>query len=198
MLDGITYAVESEKSEQELLEELSKQPGECMGYLQEQYAFRSEKNIFTDYTDEEREMLFGKSPMTVYDVVTALREANGENHYLKKVFNEQFVDSYCDYMLDRWKKELCNRIIPIQIKEIRDNLYRSITDEDNIRGKQVIEKLGVYIIRDKDGKKSLRSRIKEAAKNNDYELLSKLFQKFVKAHEELKALCKEYQDNLVY
>jgi glutamine synthetase len=198
MLDGITYAVESEKSEQELLEELSKQPGKFMGYLKESYAFRAEKNIFTDYSDEEREKLFGKPPKTVYEVINALREANGENDYLKKVFNEQFVDSYCDYMLDRWKKELCNRIIPIHIKEIRDNLYHSFTDKENIKGKQVIEKLGDYLLRDKEDKKCLRSRISEAAKNNDYELLSRLYQEFVKTHEELKALCQEYQDNLVY
>ena len=198
MMDGITYTVESEKSENDLLEELSKQPGEFMGYLKEPFAFRAEKNIFTDYTDEEREKLFGKSPKTVYDVINALREANGENDYLKKVFNEQFIDSYCDYMLDRWKKELCNRIIPTQIKVIRDNLYHSFADKENIKGKQVIEKLGEYLIRDKKDKKCLRSRIKEAAKNNDYELLSKLFQKFIKAHEELKNLCKDYQDNLVY
>jgi glutamine synthetase len=198
MLDGISYAVESEKSEQELLEELSKQPGEFLGYLKEPYAFRAEKNIFTDYTDEEREKLFGKAPKTVYDVINALKETNGDNDYLKKVFNEQFVDSYCDYMLDRWKKELCDRIIPIQAKEIRDNFYLCFEDEEVIKGKKVIEKLGEYLIRDKKDKKCLRSRIKEAAKDNDYELLSRLFQKFVKAHEEYKDLCQEYQDNLVY
>jgi len=58
--------------------------------------------------------------------------------------------------------------------------------------------LGDYLLRDKEDKKCLRSRISEAAKNNDYELLSRLYQEFVKTHEELKALCQEYQDNLVY
>jgi glutamine synthetase len=101
-------------------------------------------------------------------------------------------------MLDRWKKELCDRIIPIQAKEIRDNFYLCFEDEEVIKGKKVIEKLGEYLIRDKKDKKCLRSRIKEAAKDNDYELLSRLFQKFVKAHEEYKDLCQEYQDNLVY
>jgi glutamine synthetase len=198
MLDGITYAVESEKSEQELLEELSKQPGKFMGYLKESYAFRAEKNIFTDYSDEEREKLFGKPPKTVYEVINALREANGENDYLKKVFNEQFVDSYCDYMLERWNKEIQNRIVPDMLEEMIRTYTFTGTDPKNMKGKRVLEKIVDYIIRDEEDKKSLRTRIKEASQNRDYELLSRLFQKFVRACNELKKMSEDYADNFVY
>src|SRR6056297_2117901 len=198
MLDGVTYAVESEKSEQELLEELSKQPGEFLGYLKEPYAFRAEKNIFTDYTQEEREKLFGKSPKTVYEVITALREANGDTTTLKKVFSEQFVDSYCDYMLDRWKKELCKRIVPDMLEDLYRTYSFTGTDRRNAKGKIVIEKMMDYIIRNEKEKKSLRTRLQEAADNKDYEMLSRLFQKFVKAFQELKKISEEYQNNFVY
>jgi len=198
MLDGITYAVESEKSEQELLEELSKQPGKFMGYLKESYAFRAEKNIFTDYSDEEREKLFGKPPKTVYEVINALREANGENDYLNKVFNEQFVDSYCDYMLERWNKEIQNRIVPDMLEEMIRTYTFTGTDPKNMKGKRVLEKIVDYIIRDEEDKKSLRTRIKEASQNRDYELLSRLFQKFVRACNELKKMSEDYADNFVY
>src|SRR6056297_1931297 len=198
MLDGVTYAVESEKSEDELLEELSKQPGEFMGYLQEQYAFRAEKNIFTDYTEEEREKLFGKSPKSVYDVITALAAANGHNTYLKKVFTEVFIESYCDYMLDRWNKEIQNRIVPDMLEEMIGSYSFTGTDPKNMKGKRVLEKMLDYIIRDEDEKKSLRTRIKEASRNNDYEVLSRLFQKFVRACNELKKMSEEYSGNFVY
>ncbi|MFW6263743.1 MAG: glutamine synthetase, partial [Thermotogota bacterium] len=198
MLDGITYAVESEKSEQELLKEISKQPGEFLGYLNENYAFRAEKNIFIDYSEEEREKLFGKSPKTVYDVIIALREANGNNDYLKKVFSEMFIDSYCDYMLDRWNKEICNRIVPVMLEELYRTYSFTGTDPKNMKGKKVIEKLMDYIIRDDSEKKSLRTRIKEASEIDDYELLSRLYQKFIKACEELKKMSEAYQNNFVY
>jgi len=198
MLDGIAYAVESEKSEQELLDEISKQPGEFLGYLNEKNAFRAEKNIFTDYTQEEREKLFGKSPKTVYEVITALREANGGTTTLKKVFSEMFIDSYCDYMLDRWNKEICKRIVPDMLEDLYRTYSFTGTDRRNAKGKIVIEKMMDYIIRNEKEKKSLRTRLQEAADNKDYEMLSRLFQKFVKAFQELKKISEEYQNNFVY
>lgn len=67
MLDGIKYAIENKKSEDELLAELSKKAGESSDYLEKNRAYRSEENIFEDFTQEERENYFGKVPATVYE-----------------------------------------------------------------------------------------------------------------------------------
>jgi hypothetical protein len=72
------------------------------------------------------------------------------------------------------------------------------TDPKNMKGKRVLEKIVDYIIRDEEDKKSLRTRIKEASQNRDYELLSRLFQKFVRACNELKKMSEDYADNFVY
>ncbi|HBC95470.1 MAG TPA: glutamine synthetase, partial [Clostridium sp.] len=72
MMDGIIYALKNNKTEDELLSELSKKPGEDADYLEKDRAYRSEENIFEDFTDEEREKFFGKAPATVYDNLSAI------------------------------------------------------------------------------------------------------------------------------
>ncbi|MBS5746909.1 MAG: hypothetical protein KHW83_03795, partial [Streptococcus sp.] len=67
MLDGIIYALENNKTEEELLAELSKKPGEDADYLEKSRAYRTEEDVFEFFTDEERDEYFGKAPATVYE-----------------------------------------------------------------------------------------------------------------------------------
>ena len=62
MLDGIDKALREEKTPSELESSLSKKYGEEDFYLEKDREYRSEKDVFEDYTDEERNTLFGVAP----------------------------------------------------------------------------------------------------------------------------------------
>ena len=67
MLDGIDKALREEKTPSELESSLSKKYGEEDFYLEKDREYRSEKDVFEDYTDEERNTLFGVAPETVWE-----------------------------------------------------------------------------------------------------------------------------------
>ena len=60
MLDGISYAIENNKSEDDLLKELSKAPGDDSAYLEKDRAYRSEEDVFELYR-RSKSRVFWKS-----------------------------------------------------------------------------------------------------------------------------------------
>ena len=67
MLDGILYAIKNNKTEDELLAELSKEYGEESDYLEKYRKYRAEEDVFEDFSEEERNKFFGKAPATIYE-----------------------------------------------------------------------------------------------------------------------------------
>ncbi len=67
MLHGIRWAVTNGKTQDELLKELSKQAGEDAGYLQKDRMYRSEEDVFSAFSDEERDRIFGRVPTGVWE-----------------------------------------------------------------------------------------------------------------------------------
>lgn len=65
VLDGIEAA--ATHTTDELLGELSKNAGDKGFYLEKDRAYRSEKDVFEDYTEAERTRLFGAPPATVWE-----------------------------------------------------------------------------------------------------------------------------------
>ncbi len=65
--DGMKYAITSGKTQAQLEAELSKEAGQEADYLPKERAFRSEKDVFEDYTQEERNQMFGVAPATVWE-----------------------------------------------------------------------------------------------------------------------------------
>ncbi len=113
MLDGIVYAIENNKSEDDLLKELSKAPGDDSDYLEKDRAYRSEEDVFEFYTEEEREEYFGKAPKTVYENLSALDEYPEKLEVLKAhgVFTTSIINSFKMAITTRWVTEINNRII---------------------------------------------------------------------------------------
>ena len=68
-----------EKGPEELLAELSKKAGEEAGYLDKDREYRCEDNVFEDYTQEERDAVFGKPPATVWDNVKIMKSQSGQS-----------------------------------------------------------------------------------------------------------------------
>lgn len=68
MIDGIKYAIENNKCEDDLLKELSKAAEEDTSYLEKGRQYRSEEDVFEYYSEEERSKIFGTAPSTVYEI----------------------------------------------------------------------------------------------------------------------------------
>lgn len=121
MLDGIEKAILSEKKHDELLNSLSKKYGDEDFYLEKDREFRSELNLFDDYTEEERNRFFGKAPRTVWENLKAFdnNEEKLEIYYREDVFPKIELDSFREQILSQWKTELHDRIIPNHMNTIR-------------------------------------------------------------------------------
>ena len=101
----------------------SKKVGEEDFYLETDRQYRSEKDVFEDYTEEERSARFGRAPATVWENI------QGFVRYPEKVaailrrrqdlfagFN-RVLRSLC---VNQWKTELHNRVIPDYMRDIRE------------------------------------------------------------------------------
>ena len=130
MLDGIKYAIENNKNENELLKELSKKQGENAEYLETDREYRSEEDVFEHYTEEERNKLFGIAPKTIYENIDNLEKYKEKLEILKvnNVFNDKIINSFRLSVLNRWKEELGKRIITEYTNEIRD--YKPIHTQE--------------------------------------------------------------------
>ena len=67
--DGMKYVITSGKAPEVILAELSKKEGEAADYLDASREYRSEVDVFDDFTAEERDRKFGKAPATVWENV---------------------------------------------------------------------------------------------------------------------------------
>ena len=74
MLDGIKASLEAEKSMEELEASISKEYGEEDFYLDKDRVYRSERDVFDEYTEEERDKLFGRAPKTVWENIMAFEK----------------------------------------------------------------------------------------------------------------------------
>ena len=71
ILDGIKAVLKAEKTPEELSKSISKKYGEKDFYLEKNREYRTEKNVFDDFTQKERDKLFGKAPATVWENLSA-------------------------------------------------------------------------------------------------------------------------------
>lgn len=96
MLDGIIYATDNNKTEEELLIELSKKAGENSDYLEKDRAYRSEEDVFEYFTEEERNSFFGKAPATIYENLIQLDNNPNKLEILKRnnVMGDALINSF--------------------------------------------------------------------------------------------------------
>ncbi|WFA08835.1 glutamine synthetase [Tissierella sp. Yu-01] len=202
MLDGIEYAVRNRKSEEELLAELSKKPGEDSDYLEKDRAYRSEVDVFDDFTDEEREKYFGKVPSTVYENVSAFEEYSNKVEVLIRgnVLSEKLLTSYRVALINKWLTEIEHRILPSLANEILNAkaLHDPQTASDlDISNWMKIRDLRIELMKDSFSKKSLFTIIKDAINKDEYETVSDLQKRIYNKMEELRGLYTDYRRNLL-
>lgn len=202
MLDGIVYAIENNKSEDDLLKELSKAPGDDSDYLEKDRAYRSEEDVFEFYTEEERAKYFGKAPKTVYENVRTLEEYPEKLKILttSNVFTTSIINSFKMAITSRWVTEINNRLLNNYAEEIRKSEMIHTAEKAldlDLANWQKINDLRHSLMKDTYSKKSLFTKIKEASKLENYEELSSLQIQLDAQMEELRLYYSNYKKNLL-
>ncbi len=202
MADGVKYAVENNKTEDELLKELSKNPGEDADYLEKPRAYRSEEDVFEHFSEEERNNFFGKAPATVYENLHAFDLYKDKTEVLKKgnVFNDKLINSFRIAATKRWLTEISNRIINNYMDEIRSFKMLHSTDKAldlDVSNWMAINDLRHYIMKDSYTRKSLFTKIKEAIAAEDLSRVSELQQELDLKMNVLRHIYCSYKKNLL-
>ena len=202
MLDGIIYATDNNKTDAELLKELSKQPGEKADYLEESRAYRTEKNIFDDYTEEERNSFFGKAPATIFENISQLDENVNKLHVLKRndVFTDAILNSFKLAVMERWTTEISKRVISNYRDEVRSCVCLHSLDKAldlDVSNWMKVQDLRLEIMKDTYTKKSLFTEIEEAFNQKDYSKASTLYLTLESKMSVLRKLYSQYQKNLL-
>ncbi|MBM7871968.1 glutamine synthetase [Clostridium pascui] len=202
MLDGIKYSVLNNKSQDDLLKELSKKPGEEADYLEKDRAYRSEEDVFEDFTEEERENFFGKVPATVYENLTAFEKYPEKLAVLKEgnILSDKIINSFKLITINRWITEVTTRLINNYAEEIRS--YKKLHSMDNALDLDLsnwiaIDELRKYLMKDTYTTKSLFTRIKDAADEKDYAQVSELQLELDEKISTLRKLYSNYKKNLL-
>ncbi|MBF8983316.1 glutamine synthetase [Lutibacter sp. B2] len=201
MLDGIKAVLSTEKNTEELLVELSKKAGESGFYLEKNRCYLSEEDVFDDFTEEERNGLFGNPPKTVWENLLGFEQYAEKKSVLLsgEVFDDSIINSYKMATLSQWATELYNRIIPENIsfvrecKKIHTNEYTSDLDVVNW---EKINHLRYYLMKDRLEKESLFTKIRKAIDEKDYASVSILQLEMRYKIDELKELYIVYKRNL--
>lgn len=202
MLDGIKYALENNKTEDDLLAELSKKPGEEADYLEKSRAYRSEADVFEDFTDSQRDEYFGVAPATVFENLSAFDKYPEKVEVLKvnSVFTDKLINSFKMATTKRWTTEITSRIIPSYTKDIRAAKQLHCCDKAldlDVSTWMTINELRHITMKDSYHRRSLFTQIKNAINESDFEKASDLQIKLDKNMSELNDLYSTYKKNLL-
>ncbi|WP_300383638.1 glutamine synthetase [Clostridium sp.] len=193
MLDGVIYALKNNKSEEALLSELSKKPGEEADYLEKSRAYRTEEDVFDFFSEEERNEYFGKAPATIYENLIQLDSYPEKLKVLKRndVFTDKIIESFKLAITQRWSTDICHRVIVNYANEIRSfkKLHSNNALDLDVSNWMEINSLRHYIMKDSYTKSSLFTRIKDSLLKKDYSLSSNLL---IELEEKMTYLRKTY------
>ena len=179
MLDGIKEALEHGKTPEDLEKSISKGYGEEDFYLDKDRIYRSEKDVFDEYTQEERDKFFGKAPSTVWENIKAFDRYPEKLEIFKRddVMTDIALESYKEAILDQWATELHNRIIP-DIMDLVRACSKAHDDTDCVdydrSNWEKIQRLRNQLGRDTLDDYCLLTRIKRALDEGKYEKASEL------------------------
>ncbi len=190
-LDGIKYAVKSGKTPAELLAELSKKAGEEAEYLEKDREYRCEEDVFEDFTQAERDAIFGKPPATVWENVKIMRSHPEKLAVITGggTLNDTLVNSFMASILYRWENEIVDRLIPKT--EVLVKRMKKLDNEDKLDEKRwkAIKAKRVELAKDTEDGECICTRLKKALEAKDYDKASDLQIEMMKKTE---ALEKEY------
>ena len=153
------------------------------------------------FTLVERDMYFGKAPSTVWENIQAFDKYPEKLEIFKRddVMTEMALESYREAILDQWKTELHNRIIPDTMDLIRacskahDDLDCVDFDRSNW---EKIQRLRNQLGRDTLDDYCLLTQVKRALDDGDYDAASELQLEMQEKVQQLTELYITYKKNL--
>ncbi|MDO5331127.1 MAG: glutamine synthetase, partial [Bacillota bacterium] len=201
MLDGIKASLCVHKTPKELYKSLAKTYGEPDFYLEEKRVYRAEGNIFTDYSEEERTMLFGPTPKTVWDNLKSFDIYPEKTNVLFEgdSFTRIDLESFKVAALEIWTLELHDRIVPElrnSVKKCCVKLHEEDSALDNNRYNTIVS-LAKEIAQDAENRNSLLTRLSRALEDENYELAAKLQVETLEKVAALEAVYTEYKKNIL-
>ena len=171
--EGIEYAVN--KSEDELLKEVTKKYGDNSNYLEKYRMYVSDDNVFERYSEEERNKYFGKSPRTVYENISNLTKDKYDLLLKEGVFTDDIINSLKLSSLNRYAMEIKHKIIPSY-----KNMISTLIDDLKINTKLslfnylLLNEFNFKLFSDTFEYTSLCSKIKKYIKEKNFEKVSEI------------------------
>ncbi|MBE6031105.1 MAG: glutamine synthetase [Clostridiales bacterium] len=202
MLDGIKACLEAKKTPEELLASLSKEYGTEDFYLEKNREYRSEREVFEEFTPEERDRLFGKAPKTIWENIKAFDMYPEKLQIFKTddVMTEKTLASYKEATVSQWATELHDRIIPNNMDIVREcqkaHDERDCSDLDLERWIE-IDRMKKQLAKDSVTSKCLFTKVREALDEGRYDDASNLQIEMQSKIDELAELYITYRKNLL-
>ncbi|HPE70031.1 MAG TPA: glutamine synthetase [Thermotogota bacterium] len=201
MLQGMEHVLSSGKEPAQLLEELSSSEGGENRFLPVERLFRSESNLFEDFSAEERERLFGKAPRTVWENVRTLQTQQAEEFFTcRGLVDFSQVKSFARLALQRWVVELSQRRIPEMVSVLARLLPLEGQAEENQLDRkrwEAIREEKKALAKDDETSPSLFSQVQEAISQQDYQKVSELEVGVSRRFRELLAKYNRYRKNFL-
>ncbi len=194
MLDGMRYAAGKEPST--LHREFAKKRSDKAAYLDEEREYLSEEDIFEHFSPEERELRFGKSPATVWEVLLPIREA--PPLYANSPFTPAIIRSFYLSALAKWVIDIRDKEIPEAIRELAD-MHRYPERENGLDAKRWEEFEGIRteLAKDDERRESLATRLIEFFNRGDYPKASEMLILFRKRLAQARDAYRRYAGNLI-
>jgi glutamine synthetase len=203
MLDGIKAVLNAGKTPRELEASISKKYGEEDFYLETNREYRTERNIYTDYTPEEREKLFGRAPGNVWEAFKSWGDAIFDPAKLELITGGDetavmILRSYREQMITKWTMEYHDRYIQNTMDSLRRcvRLHEDDTNEYDRNNWEMISSLKNIIGHEEKDRVSLLMQARNAIDNADYEELSRLEIEIEEKLDELREYYNRYQMNI--
>jgi len=200
MLDGIRAVLRAGKTPIELEKSMSKEYGEEDFYLEKYRVYRTEDNVFSDFTKEERDKIFGKAPATVWENLRALETEEEKIKVLMDdgVIPEIVLKSYKAQVLSKWTTELHDRLVPNAMNFVREcvKCHEGDATDYDISNWNKIESIRYELGKDSIDSKCLLTQESEALDIYDFDKASELHIEIQKKIEDLRNLYIKYRKNL--
>ena len=198
MFDGMAWAARSGRTSSQLEADISKKRGDSHPYLEQDRAYRSEEDVFEHFGGEERDILFGKPPATVWETLQNLELYPQKVAALQAddVFSPEVLNSYHHAMLLHWMTELSDRVVPENARTVHACARLSGENRLDAQRWEKIQALKEELARDDVDRESVFHRIRTAASRRDYPAVSALQLEMARKMNELTDLYHLYKQNI--
>ena len=204
MLDGIKAVLAAEKTPRELEASISKEYGEEDFYLEKNREYRAERNLFTEFTAEEREKLFGRAPANVWESFLNWGDEGFDPEKVSLITGgdetlAMILRSYREHMIHKWTMEYHDRYIQNTMDFLRScvRLHDDDRNEYDASNWMKSAELKSLIGREENGRDSLLMQARNAIDENDYAGLSRLELEIEEKLEELREVYGRYRRNIL-